>query len=88
VAVKAVAAGVTSDTAQYSSSKVAVSTSELRPVRLLLPSWGEQQQQQGPLPLPSNNAEKFFLRVDGKALADWMFYVCWTLQMAALIVSR
>jgi hypothetical protein len=61
-------------------------------VRLLLPSWAQQQQQQqqqgGPLPLPSNPAEVFFLWVDGKGFADWLFYGCWGLQMAALLLSR
>jgi hypothetical protein len=64
-------------------------------VRLLLPSWGQQQQQQqhqqqgvGPLPLPSNPAEVFFLRVSGQGFADVLFYGCWGLQLAALLLSR
>lgn len=41
-----------------------------------------------PLPLPSNAAEVFLLAVDGQALARGLFYGCWVLQLAVLLMSR
>jgi hypothetical protein len=84
------AAAAAAGKAGGSSNTPSHSTSELRPVRLLLPSWHDQQQQQQqePLPLPSNAAEVFFLWIDGKRFAEWLFYTCWGVQMAALLLSR